>query len=98
MPPAGSQHGRIAVNVGFLIEQWCRKDQRGVVLGNDAAISGETDPDTVRGAMSFSESKSHSDRWFARSCAFAGPCGRSPFAVRSVGRRDGQVIEYLAVG
>lgn len=50
MPPAGSQHGRIAINVGFLIEQWCRKDDRGVVLGNDAAIVIETDPDTVRGA------------------------------------------------
>lgn len=50
MPPAGSQHGRIAINVGFLIEQWCRKDQRGVVLGNDAAILIATDPDTVRGA------------------------------------------------
>ena len=50
MPPAGSQRGRIAMNVGFLIEQWCRKDQRGIVIGNDASILIETDPDTVRGA------------------------------------------------
>ena len=50
MPPAGSQHGRVAINVGFLIESWCRQHARGIVLGNDAAILIETDPDTVRGA------------------------------------------------
>lgn len=50
MPPAGSQHGRVAINVGFLLESWCRQQARGIVLGNDAAIVIGTDPDTVRGA------------------------------------------------
>ena len=50
MPPAGSQHGRIAINIGFLIESWCRENRSGIVLGNDAAIVIQTDPDTVRGA------------------------------------------------
>ncbi len=50
MPPAGSQHGRMAINVGFLLETWCRAGNHGVVLGNDAAIVVDFDPDTVRGA------------------------------------------------
>lgn len=50
MPPAGSQHGRMALNVGFLLESWCRAGNHGLVMGNDAAIVVAFNPDTVRGA------------------------------------------------
>jgi len=50
VPPAMPEHGRVCVNVGFLLETYGRQTGRGYSLSNDSAVLTERDPDTVRGA------------------------------------------------
>lgn len=49
MPPPGDQHGIVCANVVFLLKTYTKQAGRGVVMGNDAGIITEKDPDSVRG-------------------------------------------------
>ena len=49
IPPARSHHGRVCANVILLLGKYCESRGKGEVLGNDAGIITESDPDTVRG-------------------------------------------------
>lgn len=49
LPPPGASHGRICMNVAFLLEVWSRSNGLGTVMTNDSAVVTEFDPDSVRG-------------------------------------------------
>lgn len=49
MPPPGDRHGIVCANGIFLLKSYTRQLGRGVVLGNDAGIITEKEPDSVRG-------------------------------------------------
>ena len=49
MPPPGGVHGRVCINVGYLLETWVRESDCGTVTANDSAIITERNPDSVRG-------------------------------------------------
>lgn len=46
----GFQHSRIAIQIGHLLQDWASRTQRGRVIGCEAGMFVEEDPDTVRGA------------------------------------------------
>ena len=48
-PPPGGVHGRVCMNVGFVLETWSRAANLGTVTANDSAVVTERDPDSVRG-------------------------------------------------
>ena len=50
MSPAGSRHGRIAMRIGSLIEQFARKNGMGVVYAAETGFQLQENPDTVRAA------------------------------------------------
>ncbi len=50
MPPPMPEHGRVCVNVGFVLESHGRRSGLGYTLSNDSAVLIERGPDTVRGA------------------------------------------------
>ena len=50
MPPAMPEHGRVCVNVVFVLESYGRQTGYGYALSNDSAVVTERNPDTVRGA------------------------------------------------
>jgi len=50
MPPAGQAHGRVCLNVGFVISAWERQSKLGLTTANDSGVITERDPDTVRGS------------------------------------------------
>jgi Uma2 family endonuclease len=49
LPPPMKVHGRVCINVGFLLETYVRQRRKGYVVGNDCGVILEHDPDTVRG-------------------------------------------------
>ncbi len=49
MPLAMPEHGRICLNVGFVLEPFGRQTGYGYALSNDTAVVTERGPDTVRG-------------------------------------------------
>ncbi len=49
MPPPGGVHGRVCLNVGYLLETWSRTADLGTVTANDSAVVTRRDPDSVRG-------------------------------------------------
>ncbi|MBI1914978.1 MAG: Uma2 family endonuclease [Planctomycetes bacterium] len=42
-------HGRVCINIGYLLEAYVRQRGFGYVTGNDSGVILERDPDTVRG-------------------------------------------------
>ena len=50
MSPAGSRHGRVAMRIGSLIEQFARKNKMGVVYAAETGFQLRENPDTVRAA------------------------------------------------
>ena len=44
MPPPGGVHGRVCMNVGFVLETWSRAANLGTVTANDSAVVTERDP------------------------------------------------------
>ena len=48
MPPAGSEHGAVAVNAAIVIGQFVRAHSLGVVFGAETGFKIASDPDTVR--------------------------------------------------
>ncbi len=46
--PAGSEHGRIAMRFGSLLDQYVRKHQLGTVFAAETGFLISTNPDTVR--------------------------------------------------
>lgn len=48
-PPPRGYHGRCCLNIGFLLEQFVRERNLGMVFCNDTGVITETDPDSVRG-------------------------------------------------
>jgi Uma2 family endonuclease len=48
MPPAGSEHGAIAVNIGVVMAQFAKTHGLGVVFGAGTGFKIASDPDTVR--------------------------------------------------
>jgi hypothetical protein len=48
-PPAMPEHGRVCVNVGYVLETFGRQTGSGSTLSNDTAVVTERGPDTVRG-------------------------------------------------
>jgi Uma2 family endonuclease len=48
MPPAGSEHGAIAMNFGVVIGQFVRATGLGLVFGADTGFKIASNPDTVR--------------------------------------------------
>jgi Uma2 family endonuclease len=49
MAPPMPEHGRICVNVAFVLETYARQSGLGFTLSNDSAVLTERSPDTVRG-------------------------------------------------
>lgn len=49
MTPPGTRHGYICANVVLILGTWVRQSRSGYVIGNDAGVVTERDPDTVRG-------------------------------------------------
>src|SRR5262249_44511931 len=49
LPPPMKPHGRVCVNVSFLLENYVRQRSFGYVTSNDSGVILERDPDTVRG-------------------------------------------------
>lgn len=49
MPPAEPRHGRVCLNIGFLIELWLRTTNLGTVVGNDSSVVIDEFQSTVRG-------------------------------------------------
>ena len=50
MAPPSPEHGRVCINVGFVLESFGRQSGLGYTLCNDSAVQTRRDPDTVRGA------------------------------------------------
>ena len=48
MPPAGSEHGAVAVNIAVVIAQFVKANGLGVVFGAETGFKIASDPDTVR--------------------------------------------------
>jgi Uma2 family endonuclease len=48
LPPAGSEHGAVAVNIAVVIAQFVKPHGRGVVFGAETGFKIASDPDTVR--------------------------------------------------
>jgi Uma2 family endonuclease len=48
MPPAGSEHGAVAVNIAVVVAQFVRAHGLGVVFGAETGFKIASDPDTVR--------------------------------------------------
>jgi Uma2 family endonuclease len=48
MPPAGSEHGAIAVNITIVIAQFVKAHDLGIVFGAETGFKIASDPDTVR--------------------------------------------------
>jgi Uma2 family endonuclease len=48
MPPAGSEHGAVAVNIALVIAQFVKAHGLGVVFGAETGFKIASDPDTVR--------------------------------------------------
>jgi Uma2 family endonuclease len=48
MAPPSPEHGRVCINVGFVLESFGRRSGLGYVLA-DSAVQTRRDPDTVRG-------------------------------------------------
>ncbi|MCI0637852.1 MAG: Uma2 family endonuclease [Gemmataceae bacterium] len=49
IPPPRRRHGEVCINAGFLLKQYVKRRGKDSVVGNDAGILTERDPDTVRG-------------------------------------------------
>jgi Uma2 family endonuclease len=49
LPPPQKRHGRMCINIGFLLETYVRQRGKGYVTSNDAGVVLERDPDSVRG-------------------------------------------------
>jgi Uma2 family endonuclease len=50
MPPTRPRHGEICINIAYILRRYLDDHPSGRVIGNDAGIPTEHDPDTVRGA------------------------------------------------
>ncbi len=50
MPPPAPAHGRVCMNIAFLLEQWTRLSNAGTVVCNDSAVVTNEVLDTVRGS------------------------------------------------
>ena len=50
MAPAGVKHGRIAMRIGALLEEYARRNNLGRVYAAETGFRIRTDPDTVRAA------------------------------------------------
>jgi Uma2 family endonuclease len=48
MPPAGSEHGAVAVNIAVVIAQFVKPHDLGVVFGAETGFKIASEPDTVR--------------------------------------------------
>jgi Uma2 family endonuclease len=48
MPPAGSEHGAVAINIAVVIAQFVKAHGLGVVFGAGAVFKIASDPDAVR--------------------------------------------------
>ncbi len=48
MPPAGSEHGAIAMNFGMALGQFVKANALGVVFGAETGFKIASDPDTIR--------------------------------------------------
>jgi Uma2 family endonuclease len=48
MPPAGSEHGAVSINIGLVIAQFVKTHGLGVVFGAETGFKITSDPDTVR--------------------------------------------------
>jgi Uma2 family endonuclease len=101
MPPPRPRHGRVSMNVAFILEAFGRRTGLGYVLINDAAVLTERNPDTVRGADVTYYSNV---RWPSSDVGSKLPPVPPDVAVevRSPSNRAGEVnkkvSEYLAVG
>jgi Uma2 family endonuclease len=49
LPPPNKPHGRVCINIGFLLETYVRQRNNGYVTSNDSGVILARDPDTVRG-------------------------------------------------
>ena len=49
LPPPQKRHGRVSVNIAFVLETYVRQRRKGYVTSNDSGVILERDPDTVRG-------------------------------------------------
>ena len=45
----GFEHGKICMEIGYLITEVARRNRAGLVIANDAGVSTQRDPDSVRG-------------------------------------------------
>ena len=50
MPMTNREHGKVCVKAARILGNWVEDHDLGHVLGNDAGVITERDPDTVRGA------------------------------------------------
>ncbi len=50
LSPGGYLHSRVSVKIAFVLEKWASETNLGRVIGNEAGIVVESEPDTVRGA------------------------------------------------
>ncbi len=50
MPPPDRRHGRVCMEVGYIIRRFLEQHDLGRVLSNDSAVITERNPDSVRGA------------------------------------------------
>jgi Uma2 family endonuclease len=50
VPPTRPRHGEICINIAYILRRYLDDHPSGRVIGNDAGIPTEHDPDTVRGA------------------------------------------------
>jgi Uma2 family endonuclease len=48
MPPAGSEHGAVAINIALVVAQFVKAHRLGVVFGAETGFKIASDPDTVR--------------------------------------------------
>jgi Uma2 family endonuclease len=48
MPPAGSEHGAVAINIAVVIAQFVKAHDLGVVFGAETGFKIASEPDTVR--------------------------------------------------
>jgi Uma2 family endonuclease len=48
MPPAGSEHGAISINIALVVGQFVKAHNLGVVFGAETGFKIASDPDTVR--------------------------------------------------
>ncbi|MBI5301933.1 MAG: Uma2 family endonuclease [Chloroflexi bacterium] len=101
MPPAGHEHGEVALAIGSLIRDFVRRNKLGKTYGAETGFILSRNPDTVRAPDAAFVSTARAAQQTRRTGFFDGAPDLAVEVVSpedTVGEIDAKVIEYLEAG